>query len=280
MEHVTKIIGVRFRPEGKMYDFDCGHFVLKKGDKVIVVTEVGMSLGEVVCGPRRLDPDIPHRELKEVYRLATQEDIEQAERNLEVEKESYKYCQECIQKRGLEMNLVNVEALFDLSKIIFYFTAEGRVDFRELVKDLVQRLHTRIEMRQIGVRNQAKMVGGLGNCGRELCCTQFIKRFDPVSVKMAKEQNLSLNPSKISGACGRLMCCLAYEYDQYMDMKKHLPKCGQTVCIQESCGKIVRHNTLKSSVTVALEDGREVEVPPDEIRKLKPQKKNQTGSQS
>jgi cell fate regulator YaaT (PSP1 superfamily) len=277
---MIKVVGVRFRLDGKIYEFDCGHFVLKRGDKVIVVTEMGMSLGEVVCDPRKMDSDIPHRELKEVYRLATQEDIQQAERNLEIERDSYKHCHDCIQKRGLSMNLVSVEALFDLSKIIFYFTAEGRVDFRELVKDLVQRLHTRIEMRQIGVRNQAKMVGGIGNCGRELCCTQFIKHFDPVSVKMAKEQNLSLNPAKISGACGRLMCCLAYEYDQYTEMKKNLPKCGQTVCINESCGKIVRQNAIKSSVTVALEDGREVEVPSTEICNLKFQKKNQSGTQT
>jgi len=272
---MIKVVGVRFRPEGKIYEFSCGHFVLKKCDKVIVVTEMGMSLGDVVCEPRKMDSEIPHRELKEVYRLATQEDIQQAERNLDIEKDSYKYCHECIQKRSLSMNLVSVEALFDLSKIIFYFTAEGRIDFRELVKDLVQRLHTRIEMRQIGVRNQAKMVGGIGNCGRELCCTQFIKHFDPVSVKMAKEQNLSLNPAKISGACGRLMCCLAYEYDQYMEVKKNLPKCGQLVCINESCGKIVRQNAIKLSVTVALEDGKEIEVPPSEICNLKLQKKNQ-----
>ena len=163
------------------------------------------------------------------------------------------------------MNLVMVEALFDVSKIIFYFTADGRVDFRELVKDLVQKYRTRIEMRQIGVRNQTKMVGGLGNCGRELCCTKFINRFEPVSVKMAKEQNLSLNPAKISGLCGRLMCCLSYEYGHYMEMKKQLPRINRQVKVKQGAGKVVRQNVLMNTITVLMENGKEVEVKPEEI---------------
>jgi cell fate regulator YaaT (PSP1 superfamily) len=262
---MNKVVGIRFRPEGKIYEFDCGHFVLKKDDQVIVKTELGVSLGTVVTGPFKVDCRSASRELKQVFRLATPEDINQMERCLEIEKEGYKYCQECIQKLNLEMNLVKVEALFDLSKIIFFFTAEGRVDFRELVKELVQKFRTRIEMRQIGVRNQTKMVGGLGNCGRELCCSSFIKRFEPVSVKMAKEQNLSLNPAKISGLCGRLMCCLAYEYDQYVDAKKHLPRCGKMVNTKCGQGKIIRQNVLKTTVSVLTEDGREIEFRPDEV---------------
>jgi cell fate regulator YaaT (PSP1 superfamily) len=163
------------------------------------------------------------------------------------------------------MNLVMVEALFDVSKIIFYFTADGRVDFRELVKDLVQKYRTRIEMRQIGVRNQTKMVGGLGNCGRELCCTKFINRFEPVSVKMAKEQNLSLNPAKISGLCGRLMCCLSYEYDHYVQMKKKLPRVNRQIKTKQGAGKVIRQNVLMNTITVLMENGKEAEVKPEEI---------------
>lgn len=271
---MSKLVGIRFRSCGQVYYFDTGHFVLHKGDRVIVKTEQGLGLGEVVLQPRALDQDL-RQDLKKIFRMANEKDILQNEKNLELEQEAFDFCLERIKARNMEMKLVTTEVLFDGSKIIFYYTADGRVDFRELVKDLVSRFRTRIEMRQIGVRNEAKMVGGIGCCGRPLCCASFLRNFDPVSVKMAKEQNLSLNPAKISGACGRLMCCLAYEYDQYMEMKKNLPKCGQTVCINESCGKIVRQNAIKLSVTVALEDGKEIEVPPSEICNLKLQKKNQ-----
>ena len=278
---MNKIVGIRFRPEGKVYDFDSGHYVLKVDDRVIVKTELGISLGVVVTAPRKINDYLPKRELKQVFRLATPEDINQAEHVREIEKEARHYCLECIHKRQMEMNLVLVEGLFDLSKIIFYYTADGRVDFRELVKDLVQRFRTRIEMRQIGVRNQTKMVGGIGNCGRELCCTKFINRFEPVSVKMAKEQNLSLNPTKISGLCGRLMCCLSYEYDNYVETKKKLPKCNQQVHTKQGSGKVIRQNVLKSSVTLLLEDGKEMDIAPDEILLKAPQqKRNKTGKNS
>ncbi len=240
-----------------------------------------MSLGEIVTGPRKIDIRIPKREIKQVFRLATDEDIKQAEHCGQIEKDARQYCLNCIRKRTLDMNLVMVEALFDLSKIIFYFTADGRIDFRDLVKDLVARFRTRIEMRQIGVRNQTKMVGGLGNCGRELCCAKFINRFEPVSVKMAKEQNLSLNPAKISGLCGRLMCCLAYEYQSYVDMKKLLPKVNETLKTPSGAGRVVRQNILQGTITVELEDGREIEVDLDDLNKqAPPQKKNRTGKRS
>ncbi len=256
--------------------------MLKKGDKVLVKTELGMSLGEVMGGPRKLIGGCPKREIKEVFRLATEEDIKQADHIKEIEKDARLFCLECIRRRNMEMNLVMVEALFDLSKIIFYFTADGRVDFRELVKDLVGRFRTRIEMRQIGVRNQTKMVGGIGNCGRELCCTRFISRFEPVSVKMAKEQNLSLNPAKISGLCGRLMCCLAYEHETYVEAKRLLPKCNQLVRTQQGTGKVTRLNPLKATVYVVMEDGKEVEVKADEILEVQPQpvKREKTGKNS
>ena len=275
-------MSVRFRAEGKLYDFDSGHFVLKKGDRVLVKTELGMSLGEVVAGPRKVLNVVSHREIKQIFRLATEEDIKQAEHTREVEREARQHCLECIRRRNMDMNLVMVEALFDLSKIIFYFTADGRVDFRELVKDLVSRFRTRIEMRQIGVRNQTKMVGGLGNCGRELCCTKFISRFEPVSVKMAKEQNLSLNPTKISGLCGRLMCCLAYEYQTYLEAKRSLPKCNQVVKTAQGAGKVVRQNVLSGTVVVILEDGKETEVTADQIipEGTHPRKREKTGKQA
>ncbi len=260
-----KIVGVRLRPYGRIYDFDCGHFVLSLSDAVIVKTDMGMSLGIISKSPRRVESEEELKSLKPIYRIATEEDLFQHRKNLELEKEAHAYCQDCIRSRKLDMHLVTVETLFDNSKMIFYFTSEGRVDFRELVKDLVQRFRTRIEMRQIGVRVQTKMVGGAGNCGRELCCTQFIEKFEPVSVKMAKEQQLSLNPTKISGLCGRLMCCLAFEFQQYLELKERLPKCGDTVSCCRFRGRVIRQNVLKSSVSVQTEEGTESEVTLDEI---------------
>jgi len=271
---MPKIIGVRFRPYGKTYDFDCGHFVLKLEDRVIVKTDMGMSLGTVVTSSRKVDEDKTPRNLKPVFRLATGEDIEQYEQNLQTEKEAHAWCQECIRNRKLDMNLVMVEMLFDNSKIIFYFTADGRIDFRELVKDMVQRFRTRIEMRQIGVRNQTKMVGGLGSCGRELCCTLFIEKFEPVSVKMAKEQQLSLNPSKISGLCGRLMCCLAFEYSQYVQVRERMPGCGEKVECPCCKGRVVRQNVVKETIYVETDDGKEVEVPVADLTLITPPGKN------
>ena len=274
---MPKIVGVRFRPYGKTYDFDCGHFVLNLEDRVIVKTDMGMSLGDVVTAPRKVDDDQTPQNLKPVFRLATGEDIEQYEQNLRTEKDAHAYCQECIRNRKLDMNLVMVEMLFDNSKIIFYFTADGRIDFRELVKDLVQRFRTRIEMRQIGVRNQTKMVGGLGSCGRELCCTLFIEKFEPVSVKMAKEQQLSLNPAKISGLCGRLMCCLAFEYAQYVQVRERMPGCGEKVESSSCKGRVVRQNVVKETIYVETAEGKEVEIPVADLTQAAPPRKNKKG---
>ncbi|NVM21067.1 MAG: stage 0 sporulation family protein [Desulfobacterales bacterium] len=260
-----KIVGIRFRPQSKIYDFDAGHFVLSTGSHVIVKTEQGMALGTVVMPPRPPGEQEPKVHLKKVYRLANDKDLEQHRKSLDREKSSHSYCLECIKKLGLEMNLVSVEGLFDGTKLTFYYTADGRVDFRELVKMLVKAYRARIEMRQIGVRNRAKMCGGLGKCGNELCCSAFIRDFDPVSVKMAKEQSLSLNPSKISGLCGRLMCCLAFEHETYCDIKSKLPACGKMVWTKAEHGKIIRQNVLKNSVTIQLDDGRELDVRLEEI---------------
>lgn len=258
---MSKIVRVRFHPHGKVYNFDSGHFVLSQGDKVIVETEQGMAFGTVVSPPQPRSPKLMIHPLKPVYRLATPEDIEQAKILAQKEQEAFLFCQECIQKRQLPMHLVRVESLFDGSKMVFYFTAAKRVDFRELVRDLVQHFRTRIELRQIGVRHQAKMIGGLGNCGRPFCCSTFLQDFAPVSVRMAKEQNLSLNPGKISGSCGRLMCCLTYEYQTYMDLKAGFPKVGKTVTLPQGEGKIIRQNVLNQTVIVELREGQEIEVP-------------------
>jgi len=256
---MDNIVGVRFREGGKIYNFAPGHFVLKEGDEVIVKTEKGLSFGIVATPVRKRDPNFPKDQLKEVFRLANDNDRQQYQDCLTREKEAHAFCLERIKERSLPMTLVDVESFFDGSKIIFYFYADGRVDFRELVKDLVKELHTRVELRQIGVRNKAKMIGGVGPCGRELCCATFLKEFHSVSVKMAKEQNLSLNPTKISGVCGRLMCCLKYEYDDYLEMKRGMPKVGKRITTPEGEGKVIRQNVLEKRVVVALSDGREVE---------------------
>ena len=256
---MDNIVGNRFREGGKIYNFAPGHFVLKEGDEVIVKTEKGLSFGIVATPVRKRDPNFPKDQLKEVFRLANDTDRQQYQDCLTREKEAHSFCQERIEERALAMTLVDVEGFFDGSKIIFYFYADGRVDFRELVKDLVKELHTRVELRQIGVRNKAKMIGGVGPCGRELCCATFLKEFHSVSVKMAKEQNLSLNPTKISGVCGRLMCCLKYEYTDYIEMKKGMPKVGKRIITPEGEGKVVRQNVMEKKVVVVLSDGREVE---------------------
>ncbi len=256
---MDNIVGIRFREDGKIYHFIPGHFVLKEGDEVIVKTEKGLSLGIVATPVRKRDPNYPKDQLKEVFRLANDNDRQQYKDCLAREEEAHRFCQERIEERNLPMVLVDVERFFDGSKIIFYFYADGRVDFRELVKDLVKKLHTRVELRQIGVRNKAKMIGGVGPCGRELCCATFLKEFHSVSVKMAKEQNLSLNPTKISGVCGRLMCCLKYEYTDYVEMKKGMPKVGKRIITPEGEGKVVRQNVMEQRVAVALDDGREIE---------------------
>ena len=257
---MEKVIGIRFRKGGKIYHFDPGEHSPRKDEYVIVNTEQGIGLGQVVEPPYPKDPRIHPQEIKRIERLATEDEIRQHFRNLEVESDAKSFCLEKIAAHELPMNLVDVEFFFDGSKIIFYFTADGRVDFRELLKDLVRRLRTRVELRQIGIRNQAKMVGGLGGCGRPLCCATFLKNFHAVSIKMAKEQNLSLNPTKISGACGRLMCCLQFEHETYRELKKDMPKVGKKLELPEGKGKVVRQNVMGRSYTVQLEDGREIDI--------------------
>lgn len=234
-------------------------------EKVIVETERGLSVGTVAIVPRNQEDPPPETLLKPILRAAGSDDYEKLKQNQEKEIEAKAYCNKCIEKHGLDMRLVEVEHLFDGSKIIFYFTADERVDFRGLVRDLASRFHTRIEMRQIGVRNKARLVGGIGSCGRELCCCTFLTNFEPVSVKMAKDQNVSLNPAKISGVCGRLMCCFKYEYDTYVSMKRDMPKIGKTITTEKGTGKVVRQNVLANRVTIQIEDGSEVEVPLNDI---------------
>jgi cell fate regulator YaaT (PSP1 superfamily) len=261
-----KIAGVRFKPAGKVYDFDCGVFVLKPGDQVIVETEQGLSFGTVATVPQLLEPEPEGKGYKKIYRLATARDLEQLAKHAQDERTAHAYCRTCIKDLNLKMNLFGVEKSFDGTKCTFFFTADGRVDFRQLLKMLVKELGVRIEMRQVGIRNQAKMTGGVGRCGRELCCASYLEKFEPVSIRMAKEQGLSLNPTKISGHCGRLMCCLVYEYDTYMDIKKSLPKIGTTVKTPRGVGRVIRHNTIANRLTVRLEDGAEVETPADQIQ--------------
>lgn len=257
---MEKVIGIRFRKGGKTYHFDPGELSPKKDDYVIVHTEQGIGLGQVIEPPYPKDPRLHPQEIKKIERLASEEEIRQHFANMEIETDARNFCLEKITTHELPMNLVDVEYFFDGSKIIFYFTADGRVDFRELLKDLVRRLRTRVELRQIGIRNQAKMVGGLGGCGRPLCCSTFLKNFHAVSIKMAKEQNLSLNPTKISGACGRLMCCLQFEHETYRELKKDMPKVGKKVELPEGKGKVVRQNVMGRSYTVQLEDGHEIDI--------------------
>jgi len=262
---MNKIVGIQFRNNGKVYDFDSGHFVLKKGDKVVVVTEEGPAIACVCTEPQNRAAEGPERPLKKIFRLATKEELGRYDRTCALEESVYKYCLEKIKGRSVPMCLVSVERRFDGGKIVVYFTADGRVDFRELVKDLVQKFRTRIEMRQIGIRHQAKMVGGLGTCGRPLCCSSYLNSFAPVTIKMAKEQNLSLNPTKISGMCGRLMCCLTYEHGYYEKIKKGLPKVGRKVMTRHGVARVIRQNILKEALTVELESGNEIEVKAREI---------------
>jgi len=264
---MKKKVGIKFKPNGKVYDFSCGAFVLKPGDHVIVETEQGLGMGKVTVGPREYKDKTSGRQLKKVYRLANEKDFKQHEKNLEDESEAHSYCLKCIKKLGLKMNLFSVEKSFDGNKYTFFFTSEGRVDFRQLVKMLVKHLGVRIEMRQVGIRNQAKICGGVGRCGRELCCSAFLEKFEPVSIRMAKEQGLSLNPTKISGQCGRLMCCLTYEFNTYKQLKKHMPKIGRSVMTPSGKGKVIRHSAICNRITVRLEGGMEIETDVDQLKK-------------
>jgi len=266
-----KIVGTRFRPGGKIYNCDAGHFVVSCGSHVIVETTDGLAFGTVVTTPRPPTKEEETLSLKKVYRMANDEDVEQYKKNLDLERSAFTYCNDCIKKLGLDMHLVSVQTRLEADKLTFYYTADGRVDFRELVKMLVKTYKVRIEMRQIGVRNRAKMIGGIGPCGHELCCHAFMREFHPVSVRMAKEQGLSLNPSKISGLCGRLMCCLAFEYDTYCELKKKFPDCGKIVRTQKGRGKVVRHNVLKESIVIQVDEAHQFEVGLNEITSVNAQ---------
>jgi len=216
-----KIVDISFRKDGRISAFYTGNFVLNKGDKVIVEAIEGIELGTVCSKPRLRDASMPDRPIRKVFRLATAEDIEKKQKNERIEAEAMQFCKEQIEKKKVPMNLIAVELSFDISRLTFFYISTIRVDFRELVKELVQKFNTHVEMKQIGTRDLAGKLGGIGHCGRQLCCSLFLSNFDPISIRMAKDQDLSLNPDKISGICGRLMCCLAYEYDTYAEMKKN-----------------------------------------------------------
>jgi len=250
---MAQIIGVRFKNAGKVYYFDPQDMVFEKGAYVVVETSRGQECGEVAIPNREMDEASLHKPLKTVVRKADDADIRRAEENEEKKQQAMKTCQERIDAHGLDMKLVDVEYAFDNSKILFYFTAEGRVDFRELVKDLASVFRMRIELRQIGVRDEAKMLGGIGICGRPFCCVQFLNDFEPVSIKMAKEQGLSLNPTKISGSCGRLMCCLKYEQDAYEHLIKTTPRQGALVSTKEGRGIVQEVNLLTGMLKIRLD---------------------------
>ena len=268
---MATVIGVRFKKAGKVYYFDPNEIWPRPGDNVVVETARGMEFGEVVTGARSVSDEQIVAPLRKVVRIATDEDVRRAENNERRERDAMRICQEKIAKHKLEMKLVSVEYTFDNSKLIFYFTANGRVDFRELVKDLAGVFKMRIELRQIGVRDEAKMLGGLGSCGRQICCGAFLGDFQPVSIKMAKEQNLSLNPTKISGLCGRLMCCLKYEQDAYESVLKRLPKVGKDIVTPDGVGVIAEINCVRERVKVRIRtaddtfDVREYSI--DEVRR-------------
>lgn len=256
---MIKVVGVRFKKAGKIYYFNPVDMNIQKDTYVVVETARGVEFGECVIGIKEISEEDIVAPLKSVLRIATEEDINKHFNNKDKEKEAFEICLKKIQEHELTMKLIDVEYTFDNNKVIFYFTAYGRVDFRELVKDLATIFKTRIELRQIGVRDEAKMLGGLGPCGRPMCCSTFLGDFASVSIKMAKEQNLSLNPTKISGICGRLMCCLNYEQSTYEDIRKRMPKVGSIVKTIEGTGEVFSNSTVKESVKVKLKkDGEEV----------------------
>ena len=259
---MTKVIGVRFRQAGKVYFFSPGNLHIKKGDKVIVETARGVEFGSVVYPTKEVPDEDIMQPLKSVIRVATEEDKRNEEKNREKEQEAFRVCQEKIRKHELDMKLISAEYTFDGNKVLFYFTAEGRIDFRELVKDLAGVFRTRIELRQIGVRDETKIRGGIGICGRPLCCHTYLSEFAPVSIKMAKEQNLSLNPTKISGVCGRLMCCLTNEEETYEELNSHLPELGDTVITSEGLkGEVQSVSVLRQLVKVVVNlDNEEKEI--------------------
>ena len=274
---MVKVIGVRFRVAGKIYFFSPGKLEIRQGDNVIVETARGVEFGRVVSGPKEVPDDEVIQPLKSVIRIATEQDHKTEEKNREKEKEAFKICLEKIRKHGLDMKLIDAEYTFDNNKVLFYFTADGRIDFRELVKDLAAVFRTRIELRQIGVRDETKIRGGIGICGRPLCCHTYLSEFAAVSIKMAKEQNLSLNPTKISGVCGRLMCCLTNEEETYEELNSQLPSVGDTVTTSDGLtGTVHSLSVLRKLVKVVVNlenDEKEIREYQAEELKFRPRKR-------
>ena len=280
---MVKVVGIRFRNAGKIYYFGPGKLQLKAGMHAIVETARGVEMGTVMTDPREVSEESVVQPLKPVIRIATEQDEKQAEKNRQKEKEAFKICLEKIAKHKLDMKLVEAEYTFDNNKLLFYFTADGRIDFRELVKDLAAVFRTRIELRQIGVRDETKIMGGYGICGRQLCCHTFLSEFAPVSIKMAKEQNLSLNPTKISGVCGRLMCCLKNEEETYEVLNSKLPGIGDTVTTADGLrGEVHSVNVLRQTVKVIVvvdKDEKEIREYKVDQLKFKPRRKKGKGGE-
>ncbi len=261
---MSQILGVKFNDFGQIYYFSSGPFVVREGHSVIVKTEQGMGLGKVFVSQQDLPEDVTEESVKTIYRLAGEEDLTIDAENKALSRDALKFCKRCIDTQKLEMKLVDVEVFFDRSKMIFYFTAPGRIDFRELVKDLVKEYRTRIELRQIGVRHETQMLGAIGNCGQICCCRRFMRKFMPVTIRMAKEQNLFLNPTKISGICGRLLCCLSFEQENYEQFHKRCPKLGKRYNTAHGNAKVTRSNFFRNTLTILPEVGEEIEISLDD----------------
>lgn len=261
---MSHILGIKFHDHGPIYYFDSGPFVVALGDAVMVQTEQGLGMGQVALIQEEPPEDTAPEDIKPIFRLPGPEDFEIRKENDTLAREARAYCRKCIESRRLEMKLVAVEVFHDRGKIVFYFTAPGRIDFRELVKDLVKAYHTRIELRQIGVRHETQMLGAIGNCGQMCCCRRFMRKFAPVTIKMAKEQNLFLNPTKISGICGRLLCCLSFEQENYEQFQKRCPRVGKRFSTSYGMVKVLRTNLFRESITILDETGEEHELTVDE----------------
>jgi cell fate regulator YaaT (PSP1 superfamily) len=254
------VVGVTFRSAGQMYQFDPGGIELHEGDAVVAPTQRGVELGQVVAEAREIPEQEITQPLRAIRRKATEEDLQREEENRERERQAFEVCAHKVQQHGLPMKLIEAHYTFDRTRIVFYFSADGRVDFRRLVRDLAREFKTRVELHQVGVRDEARLFGGFGPCGRPLCCATFLSSLQPVAIKMAKEQNLALNPLKISGCCGRLMCCLNFEYASYKQAKAELPRVGAEIETARGCGKVAEVNVIRRTVTLVLEDDTRVEV--------------------
>ena len=274
---MIKIVGVRFKNAGKIYYFDPVDFEIEKNIDVVVETARGLEYGKIVVGPKEIEEEKLISPLKPIIRIATEEDKAIYRENKEKAKETFEICQQKIKEHGLTMFLIDCEYTFDRNKLIFYFTAEGRIDFRELVKDLASIFKTRIELRQIGVRDEAKSIGGLGTCGRKLCCSSWLGDFQPVSIKMAKDQSLSLNPTKISGICGRLFCCLKYEHDVYVEAIEKMPVVGSVVKVDNQKGKVIEINPLLEQIKIEFNDKTIKTCLAEEVKVLHVPKKCENG---